>query len=300
MSWELWLPAMLFAAVGVATAGGALWTARRRDETDRRVFSEIDGRDAASQREALVAELDDLDMDAFRLDPAGHRSERGRVLQGLQLMPVAGASGSPPPPPPLTDDDLVARVLHAFIHHPQRRGFAAGALCTLLVGTGLLALFHVQANEPARPGRVPHPAEIPVSADPLLGALWQRFHDDPSHVGTTFRLAHRLLMHDRWDEAAWVNDHGLSLDEQNVEGRVHRAVLVGLGGDMRSAMAQLLPLCSGPAQSAEAWLYRGYFEMRLGEVHRARDSWKQFVRLAPPGPERDMVSGLLPSATRTP
>ncbi len=309
--WQMWFwPLSVFLAGTVLALAVAyrLWRAAPVDATvPRRPDVGSRGDDVDEQLQHCLAHLADVRGQQERLAPtayqgevaayetraAGLLRERDQLKQAVQaqvLSPPSASTGASP----------VASFLTA---RPQLRGALWGG------GTvGVAALLYglvVHEQTPRRDDGVMQgpPPSASTSGAPAAGiddetqqelqqlmADLEKKRDD---VPKLLRLAHILLRTQMLDEAKIVNDRALRYAPDDVEGRVHAAVLMASKGEGAAANQALDALVLEHTDFAEAWFFRGMLALQAGDRVRMTDSFKHFLAVAPAGSQRDRIAAML-------
>jgi cytochrome c-type biogenesis protein CcmH/NrfG len=118
-------------------------------------------------------------------------------------------------------------------------------------------------------------------------------HRDPNNVDAVVRLTRRLLALQMLNEAAASNEHALKLDPKHPEARVHAAVLQSARGNTEEALRSLNGILQQHPTLAEGWFFRGMLGMMTNKPDLARESWTQYVAVAPDGPRKQRIQSFL-------
>jgi cytochrome c-type biogenesis protein CcmH/NrfG len=135
-------------------------------------------------------------------------------------------------------------------------------------------------------------AGLQIDKKTLL-ALQKRIESDPTDVAALLELAHALLRGQMLDEARVVNNRALTLAPNNLEALTHAAVLSAGSGDNEGAHAGLKMVLKRDPGFAEAWFFRGMLSMQAGDTQAMQESFAQFIRYAPDGPQKERVRAML-------
>ncbi len=286
------LPALVTVLWPLARGRGQLANASPRFD-DRLELEE----EKASIYQAL-AELD-FDHETGSLSDDDYRSLRDRYesraaeviaqldAMGPVIMPTA-ADPAPVAPRPWTKRPATLTV---------------GGLAMLALGVGLgvgISRYTTPADT-----MIPPESRLPVLASPDPGPLLQGKSGapmktiPPEMLAGMLSAARQSLMEGRYQEAIAAYQAVLKRDEKNVDAMTHLALIVAMGGHVDAALETLDKALKIDPNYAPALLYRGQV---LYEVKRdyagAIQAWQRFVALAPPGEDRDRVTGLIQDAQR--
>lgn len=298
---EQWgLPlAVLVAGMGLGGWAVAIVLRNRSNEgDDESSIADLDERAAA-----YVAQLRDLEDQKDRLDKTQYRSQKElfekRAIAALRARDAAlsrlrspgdkaqHALGEPVP---------ATGAVGFLAARPQLRGALWGggavAVAALLYG---LVVAESQPRAMGDRGRAQRPGARAAASDqhdPEIRALLDRLQSSPNDVDALVRVAHRLLNTMALDDARRVNDRALALDPQNVEARVHDAVLRAATGDPK-AIGTLDKLLESHPTVSEGWFFKGMIAMRQGDMAGMRASFERFLEHAPDGPRKERVRAML-------
>ena len=171
---------------------------------------------------------------------------------------------------------------------PQLRGFVWG-VAFMALACGLYTLVtREQHPRPAMPS-----AAAPNADDGELNALKDRLSNNPNDQDALAQLSHRLLRMMMIEEAATLNDRLLQLAPKNPEGLAHKAMLRAARGERDAAVADLTALLKNQPTFAEAWMFRGMLGMQSGNTALMRESFSEYVKYAPDGPQKERIKAML-------
>ena len=297
-----WIEGLVALLAGVALGGLVAWRTRRSaaeswDKDDN--LADLEERLAH-----LVAALRDLDEQATRLVPTTYAAQRAEfearaaavIRQREQLR---GKSAAASKGREVVSD--TSPTMQFFAARPQLRGALwGGGTVGVLLG---LYMMVTHEQRPTAPQAAPPIAAAQASgsdSDAEMLALSKFLRDNPDDVPATVRLAHLLMRATLLTQAQEVNDRALRLQPQNVEARVHAAVLRAGDGETTAALHDLATLAKESPKFAEVWFFRGMLAMRSGDKTLMLDSFRQFIALSPAGPQRDRISKMLQAAEANP
>jgi tetratricopeptide (TPR) repeat protein len=111
------------------------------------------------------------------------------------------------------------------------------------------------------------------------------------------QAARTSLIEGRYGEAIAAYRAVLARDPDNVDALTHLGLIVALGGHADQALATFDRALAIDPDYAPAHLYRGQvlYEAKR-DVAGAIAAWERFVRLAPPGADRERVERLIAEA----
>lgn len=178
------------------------------------------------------------------------------------------------------------------------------ALMGALVGGAVVAFFAIlgwqltqssteraegmQATGAVPPGGGPGPMQQPKS-DPKLEALAARVESNPSDVDALADLAVHLIRRQAFQEARPLVDRATSLDPFHPKGRVGRAVVRALEGDLQGSITDLEVLASRYPEAYDARMFAGMLAMEDNDQRRALMNLELYVALAPMSEQPPMM-----------
>jgi tetratricopeptide (TPR) repeat protein len=276
LAFSAYAPAIVVSTIALIAGAGVVFRANRGIKAaDQEARADLSAR-----REALYAQLREIDDTRDRLDEPLYASERTRligeaaaVVAALEQITPAAAADSPAP--------TVAPSNSFRSRHPQLAGAMWGAA---LVGFGILTYSGLQnysskrqegqsitggkameapATEPALPPAIQ--AELEAYASAIAA--------NPTDLEAKNRYAHALISLGQVMEAWKLSEAVVAADPENAEARVHQAITLIEIGDIDMA-GKLLDrvLTTHPAQ-AEALGYRGAIYVQQGEKEKAVAAW---------------------------
>jgi cytochrome c-type biogenesis protein CcmH/NrfG len=286
-----WWPA--FATLGVASALGA-WVARLLPAGAPRAPATSDTvADLEERLGHLVAQLRDLDEQRGRLSSAAYIDQKaefeGRAAATLRALDET-RRGKARGGPRARDAVEVTPAVQFLASRPQLRGALWGGGIVAL-GALLFTLVSQEQRPQAPMGGATGAATNPDQAE--MKALYETLVHKPDDVAALTRMAHLLLKAQMHNEARVVNDRALQLDASSVEARTHAAVLEAGAGNAAAGQAGLDTVLKQDPTFAEAWFFKGMLAMQGGDSEVMRQSFQQFVRYAPAGPQRDRIRAML-------
>ena len=148
------------------------------------------------------------------------------------------------------------------------------------------------AGPPGGGGGVPGPKLDPRE----LESLRETLERNPDDVPALVRFGHIALQAQQLEEGAALTERALKLAPDNLEAQVHRAVAQAGRGEGEAAAAGLAAVLQRDPGFAEAWFFRGMLAMQAGQMDRMRESFDQFVKFAPDGPQKERIRAMVERA----
>ena len=189
--------------------------------------------------------------------------------------------------------------------HPLAIGAAAVALVVFGVTLGVGIVRYTEpdpmAGVPAvgsRPLASPTPGtmdggEAPSAANAPRGPV------TPEMLAGMLRAARASLFDGRYNEAIAAYQAVVKRDPKNVDAITHLGLIVAIGGHADSALETFERALAIDPNYPPALLYRGQVLLESKkDTAGAIKSWEQFVKVTPPGEDRDRVSRMLAEARR--
>jgi len=291
-------------AIGLPAFAFAVWPLLRRRGAPGPLLSlPVDAREQlAEDKRAALRALRELDFehDAGHVSDADYADLRARyesetaiILAELdRLGPAAAAAdaGAPPPAP------------RAGFRHPAVIAGAAVALVTFGVALGVGI---VRYTEPDPMAGAPPPGSRPMAAmDAPSAGNAPRGPVTPEMLQGMLQAARASLFARRYNEAIAAYQAVLKRDPTNVDATTHMGLIAAIaaqgehGAEMVDRALDLFDraLALDP-NYPPALLYRGQvlYEVRK-DVPGAIKAWEKFVKVAPPGEDRERVVKMLADA----
>ncbi len=193
----------------------------------------------------------------------------------------------------LTTAILVAGIAAVFLRSrgsavelrtsPQLRGFLWGvAFMALAFGLYTMVTHEQQPRAP-----------MPTTAADDTELLKERLSKNPDDQEALAQLSHRLLRQMMIDEAQILNDRLLHLAPTHPEALAHKAMLRAAHGERDAAVADLTALLKAHPTFAEGWMFRGMLGMQSGDTKLMRESFAEYVKYAPDGPQKERIRAML-------
>ena len=126
-------------------------------------------------------------------------------------------------------------------------------------------------------------------ADPKLEALAARVQSNPGDVDAVADLAVHLFRRQAFDEARPLVDRATFLDPFHPRGRVGRAVVRALEGDLPGSINDLEALASRYPEAYDARMFAGMLAMEDNDQRRALMNLELYVALAPQSEQPPMM-----------
>ena len=211
-------------------------------------------------------------------------------------------------PEPATAPVSAASVRRRGWRHPAAVGAAAVALVVfgVTLGVGI-----VRYTEPDPMAGVPPAGSRPLASltpateatpggDTPSAANAPRGPVTPEMLAGMLRAARASLFDGRYSEAIAAYQAVLKRDPKNVDAITHLGLIVAIGGHADSALETFERALAIDPNYPPALLYRGQvlLESRKDTAGAIR-SWEQFLKVSPPGEDRDRVSRMISEARRS-
>ncbi len=289
MTFAVWLPGFIVLAVGAVLGALVSKLAARLagGTTDR----DMTLRDLEERVEHAVNQLRDLQLQESRIDPefyaeqraelearaAAALRERDAVIAGKDVI-VSG----PDRPKRAVSEGPVSPAMAWFDSRPWARTLAWVAGVGI-VGGILIASVAIEQKP----------------REPMGGPMAARPAPAGNDVQQLLAHARQLLATQQLEEAQTTVARVRRLDPDNQIAMVYEAVLMAAAGDVDGANSRLDTITGKNPQLPDAWLFRGMLAMQAGNSERMRESFTQFVAVAPDTPQRARIKAMLES-TATP
>jgi hypothetical protein len=301
-----WLPGILVLATGVTAALVYLFTSKRtpdaaKPEAEKVPTAPVD--ELAARYQRLLGELKEHRANKHLLAPEAWAAEQARLEQ------AAAAA--------LRERDGVkheavkaqARAEKKAVEAAKDTGFFAKnpAVGGALIGGVVVAFFaylgvSVSTSASQRQDGMsatggPGPAGMmggaqqpaPPMADPKLEALAARVQANPDDVDAVADLGLRLISEQGFADAKPLMARAALLDPFHVKGRVGRAVLRAVDGDVPGAQAELERLASNYPEAYDGHLYAGLLALETNDPRRAVQQLEAYVNTAPASEQPPMI-----------
>jgi cytochrome c-type biogenesis protein CcmH/NrfG len=118
----------------------------------------------------------------------------------------------------------------------------------------------------------------------------------PEMLAGMLQAARQALFDGQYPQAIAAYQAVLKRDPRNVDALTHLALIVALGGHQDEALRTFDRALAIDAAYPPAHLYRGQVLFDRGDYAGAIGAWERFVAVAPAGPDRDRVRGLIQEA----
>lgn len=180
------------------------------------------------------------------------------------------------------------------------RGVTVAVVVPLLIAVGgVLLARSLDTRQPGQTltGNAQSDAGTDMELDDLASAARQR-PDDPD---VQLAYAFALLEEGNAGEALQAFDAAARLDPSNAEPQAYAGWTVSLAGLTDDALARLDAAVATDPNYADAHLFRGMTLLRgRGDTTGALAELREYVRLAPPGPERAEVEAMIAELEQPP
>ena len=289
-----WIPGLMVLAAGAAVALAYLFGSKRLS-LDAPKPETLDDLDARYQ--SLLGELRQHVANKHLLPAAQYDRERAR-LEGAAAAVLRTRDGK-------KHDDVKrqARAEKAAAAAPTLAS-RNPALMGALVGGAVVAFFALlgwqltqsatertdgmQATGMVPPSAARGPMQQP-EGDPKLEALATRVQSNPNDIDAVADLAIHLIRRQAFDEARPLVDRATFLDPFHPKGRVGRAVVRALEGDLKGSVTELEALASRYPEAYDARMFAGMLAMEDNDQRRALMNLEAYVALAPADEQPPMM-----------
>lgn len=243
-----------------------------------------------AERAFLLRSLEDLDAEheAGELSDERYRELRDAyTVQAASVLRALDRAQQAPAPDPDTPRAVGAR----------RRRSVIAAACLLVAALGSVLLVRSLGDR----GMGQTITGNDQSQAPGLAALARDARDRPADVRAQLDYAHALLAERRTVDALKAFDRAARVDPQNAEAKAFGGWIVFLAGLTDDAMTRLDEAVAVDPGYPQARFFRGMVLVR-GRDDRAGGlaELREFVRLAPSGPERESVAQLIAELEQSP
>ena len=291
-----WLPGLMVLAAGAAVALAYLFGSKRLS-LDAPKPETLDDLDARYQ--SLLGELRQHVANKHLLSAAAYAREQTR-LEGAAAAVLRARDGK--------KHDEVKKQARAekAAAAPPTLASKNPALVGAVVGGAVVAFFALlgwqltqSATErtdgmqatgmvPPGGGRGPMQQQQP-EGDPKLEALASRVQSNPNDVDAVADLAIHLIRRQAFEEARPLVDRATLLDPFHPKGRVGRAVVRALEGDLKGSVTDLEALASRYPEAYDARMFAGMLAMEDNDQRRALMNLEAYVTLAPADEQPPMM-----------
>lgn len=283
MTFATWIPGLVVLVFGAIFGAIAAKLIARKSgaSTDR----DMTLRDLEERVEHAVNQLRDLQLQEARIDPTFYAEQRAelekRAAEALRerdaVLSGKDVIDTGPDRPKRSAEAELTPALAWFDSHPW------AATLAWIVGIGLVGGILVASVA------IEQKPREPMTGAPMTGGGMEGGNDVASLLAQTrqalatqqFEVAEQKLLRIR------------ALEPDNEVAQVYEAVLMAAAGDTTSANARLDKLTTSNPKLPDAWLFRGMMAMQAGNMDRMRESFTQFISVAPAGPQRDRIKAML-------
>jgi hypothetical protein len=181
-----------------------------------------------------------------------------------------------------------------FAKNPALGGALIGGLVVAFFAYLGVSLSDSSSSRPegmsATGGPGPAPMQGAPQPDPKLAALSAQVQANPDDVDAVASLALHLISLQGFAEAKPLLARAAMLDPFHVKGRVGRAVLQAVDGDVAGAKRELERLAmSYPAEAYDGFLYGGLLALDENDARRGVQQLELYVSTAPPSEQPPMI-----------
>jgi hypothetical protein len=290
-----WLPGLMVLGAGFAIALAYLFGSKRL-QSDAPKPETLDDLDARYQ--SLLGELRQHVANKHLLPPDEFAKEKTRLeVAAAEILRTRDGKRH-------EDVKKQARAEKAAAAAPTLAS-KNPALMGALVGGAAVAFFALlgwqltqSATERAEgmsatgmtpPGGGRGPMQQEPQTDPKLEALASRVQANPDDIDAVTALSMHLIRRQAFDEARPLVDRATFLDPFHPKGRVGRAVLRALDGDLKGSMQDLEQLAGRYPDAYDARMFAGMLAMEDNDQRRALMNLEAYVTLAPADEQPPMM-----------
>lgn len=304
-----WAPGIIVLLAGLVAAAFFVFANRKRLMGTAQP-SATGPDDLELRYQQLLGQLKDLANDRQRLSEEAYAQEKARLeLEAAKLLQQrderkGAATGQVPSSAPAPAAPAAAP--EPGMNPQMRNALWVGGIVAFFVVIGFV-LSRESGEKPERPGMDGSPmGQMPNQPpeDPMFTAALGQLSRNPDDLALLNRVTHELIQREDFGAANELASRAIGVDPFDLEARVHRAVLDGLGGKIDVAATELERLADLYPLPFEATLYAGAMRAERGENARAVELLERFLREAPPDMQppqlRAMIQQLRTAPPRTP
>jgi hypothetical protein len=290
-----WVPGLMVLGAGIAVALAYLFGSKGL-KTDDPTPETLDDFDARYQ--SLLGQLREHVANKHLLPPEEFAKERTRLeLAAAEVLRSRDGKKHEDTKKQARQEKLQTAPATFAAKNPGLMG--------ALVGGAVVAFFAIlgwqltqastvreegmQATGMVPPGGGGGPMQQQPKADPKLEAMANRVQSNPSDVDAVADLAIYLIRRQAFEEARPLVDRATFLDPFHPKGRVGRAVVRALEGDLRGSITDLEALASRYPEAYDARMFAGMLSMEDNDQRRALMNLELYVALAPPSEQPPMM-----------
>ncbi len=298
-------------AIGIPALVFALWPLLRRGgATTAFLPLPADGREQMLERKgAALRTLRELQFehDSGHVSDADYAELRARYEGEAAAILTDLDRLGPAPAAPAVAPAAAAPATPRGWRHPLALGIAAVALVVfgVTLGVGIVRYTAPDPMADPAPGSPPLASMPPDAGDAPGGdapgtANAPRVPVTPEMLAAMLNAARVSLIEGRYGEAIAAYQAVLKRDPKNVDAMTHLGRVVAIGGHADSALETFERALAIDPDYPPALLYRGevLLESRK-DTAGAIKSWEHFVKVSPPGEDRDRVSRMISDARRS-
>ncbi|MCC6335158.1 MAG: hypothetical protein IT380_14360 [Myxococcales bacterium] len=289
-----WLPGLLVLAAGAVVALLYLFGSKRAG-SEAAPQGPVDNLDAKYQR--LLAELKEhqANKHLFAADVWAREQERLEQAAAAALKEREGVKHEVAKQHARLEKKEKAQAQDKgfFAQHPALGGaLFGGVIVAFFVYLGVSvsdSSTQRQEGMSATGAQGPAQALQPPPEDPKLQALAARVQSNPEDLDALTGLALHLIMREGFTEARPLLARAALLDPYHVKGRVGRAVMKAVDGDVPGAQAELEKLAARYPEAFDGHLYAGLLAIDQNDPRRAVQQLEAYVNTAPPSEQPPMI-----------
>lgn len=290
-----WLPGLLVLATGAVAALVYLLSSKHSAAPTSSTADPVDDLDAKYQR--LLGELKEHLANKHLLAADAWNREKERLeqaaAQALRERDEAKHEAEKQSARLEKKAHQAAKAQGFFTKHPALGGALVGGLVVAFFAYLGVAVSSasMQRQEGMSPtgGQGPERAMQPPEEDPKLTALATRVQSNPDDIDALAGLALHLISRQGFSEARPLLARATLLDPYHVRGRIGRAVLKAVDGDVPGAQADLEKLAARYPEAYEGYLYAGLLALDQNDPHRAVQQLEAYVNTAPINEQPPMI-----------
>lgn len=299
-----WLPGLLMLATGVVAALVFLFTSKRAPpekpaagKTPAPAPAEAAGPadDLDAKYQQLLGELKEHVANKHLLPAATWEAEKARLEQAAAaaLRERDGAKHDAVKAQARLEKKAQAQAQDTgfFARHPAVGGALIGGLVVAFFAYLGMSVSNPDNSRTDVPGMGGGAMGGPMQprTDPKLEALAAQVQANPDDIEAVTGLAMYLISLQSFVEAKPLLARAAMLDPYHVRGRVGRAVMRAVDGDVAGAQGELERLGASYPEAYDGHLYAGLLALEQNDERRAVRDLELYVNTAPPSEQPPMI-----------
>ena len=294
--------------LGVPALAWILWPIVRRGDDGTPVLRLApDAREGLREdKRAALRALRELEFEhgAGHVSDADYAELRARYEgEAAAILTELDRLGEPPTAPSRPAPEAAAGASRSAWRHPLALAGSAAALVFFGVALGVLVVRYTEPDQSrGAPGMGMAGAGMPGAGDAPSMANAPRGPVTPEMLQGMLQAARQSLFAGRLNEAIAAYQAVLKRDPKNVDALTHLGLVLVLGAGPQHADQALEMFDKALAIEPDyppALLYRGHVLLEVRkDTAGAIKSWERFVKVVPPGEDRDKVQQLIAQARR--